>query len=85
MERAQCSQKIKQIRISSLHAAQRLTREMSEESRNKSFEKSEEKFGDKNTRRIFAVRSKKLQVLRNTDRCFLGKKTSKNSRKFLMI
>ncbi|HTI94661.1 MAG TPA: hypothetical protein VL727_28920 [Puia sp.] len=58
---------------------------MSDESRNESFEISEEKFGDKNTRRIFAVRSKKLQVLQNIGCCFLRKKVSKNSKKFLMI
>jgi hypothetical protein len=58
---------------------------MSERSRSESFEISEEKFGDKNTRRIFAVRSKKLQVLQNIGCCFLRKKVSKNSKKFLMI
>lgn len=69
------------IRISSLHAEQWLTREMRNKSRNESFEKSEEKFGDKNTHRIFAVRSKKLQVLRNTDRCFLRKENLKKQQK----
>ena len=81
----ECSQKINQIRISSLHVAQRLARETSEKIRNESFEKGEEKFGDKNPRRIFAVRFKKLQVLQNIDCCFLRKKTSKNGKKFLMI